>query len=289
MARLSRVLETIKINLRHVSTFYYQEASRVSVWWLWNLPFHIFQILFSLLLFKYYAMAFGGSSPLYGVDFMTFIISGLMINTYMDSSLTVYYESISALYLGKMGIGGLHLSRRDYLRLAGISPYTFMLARISWRYLMETLMFVLYFVAGTLLFGFQVSTKADLALVFGIILLGIIACSGLGLIPASMYWIAGSYRGVEPITWLVRIITPLAAGIYVPRDILPEALKIAGDLLPQTYTVSAVREVLLEGATLPRITHYLVILIIQTLILVPVGILLLKFSLSLERKRATIY
>ena len=220
MLELSSLVERIKINLRQVAAFYYEEASRIAAWWLWNVPFQLLQIRFSLLLFKYYALAFGGSSPLYGGDFMAFIIAGLAINTYMDASLEVYYSSIAALYYGRMGIGGVHLSRRDYLHLAGVSPLAFIFARVSWRYLMETLIFALYIAAGGLFFGFKVSAGANLGLVLCIILLSIAACSGVGLISASMYWLAGAYRGVEPVVWLVRLLAPLAAGIYVPREVL---------------------------------------------------------------------
>jgi hypothetical protein len=101
-----------------------------------------------------------------------------------------------------------------------VSPLAFIFARVSWRYLMETLIFALYIAAGALFFGFKVSAGANLGLVHCIILLSIAACSGVGLISASMYWLAGAYRGVEPVVWLVRLLAPLAAGIYVPREVL---------------------------------------------------------------------
>lgn len=105
MAEAARLLEAVRVNSRHLATFYYEEVSRIAVWWAWNIPFHLLQVVFTLLLFKYYALAFGESSPLYGGNFMAFIISGLMVNTYMDCALTVYYEAIGALYLGRMGLG----------------------------------------------------------------------------------------------------------------------------------------------------------------------------------------
>ena len=284
-----RVLELIRVNLRHLATFYYEEASNIAVWWAWNIPFQLLQVAFSLLLFKYYALAFGGASPLYGDNFMAFIISGLMVNTYMDCALSVYYEAVGALYLGRVGLGGVHLSRRDYLQLAGISPYVFMFARVSWRFLMETVMFILYFVIGVLFFDFSFSTQGDPALALIIILLGIAACSGLGLISASMYWIAGSYRGVEPISWFIRVAVPLVAGVYIPPEVLPEELRMIGRVLPQTYVISAVREVMLKGAALSEVAPSLVVLAVQAAVLVPLGILLLKLSLSLARRRATMY
>jgi len=289
VARTPRLLEAVKVNLRHLATFYYEEVSNIAVWWVWNIPFQLLQVVFTLLLFKYYALAFGGSSALYGGNFMAFIISGLMVNTLLDSALTVYYEAIGALYLGRVGLGGVHLSRRDYLQLAGVSPLTFVFARVSWRFLMEAVMFALYLVIGVAFFNFPVSTWGDPALAVGIILLGVIACSGLGLISASMYWIAGSYRGVEPISWFVRLAVPLVAGVYVPTEVLPYELRLLGSMLPQTYVISAVREVMLRGAKLPEVAPSLAVLAFQAAVLIPLGLLLLRFSLSLARKRATMY
>lgn len=281
--------DRLKSNLKYAATFYYEEISRISVWWLWNIPFQLFSILIGLLIYNYYALAFGGHGPLYTGGFMAYIISGLMVNTYLDTSLDVYYGSIGALYFGKMGIGGLHISRRDYLELAGISPYAFIFARVTYQYLMNTIMFILYFLTGVFFFNFSLSTQVNVGLLSSIILLGIIACSGLGLISASMYWLVSAYRGVEPINWLVRVMVPLVAGVYIPREILPKELMLIGKLLPQTYTIDAVRKVMFEGATFSQVANNIVTLIIQTAILVLVGLIALKYSLSLERKRGTIY
>ena len=289
VVKAEALVERIKINLRHVMTFYYEEVSSVAVWWLWNIPFQVVQIIVSLLLFKYFAEAFGASSPYFSGNFMSFIISGLMVNVYLDSSLTVYYESIAALYLGRVGVGGVHLSRRDYLRLAGVSPLTFLFARVTWRYLTETLIAVAYLVVGVLLFGLKVSLQADPWLLALTILLGIAACSGIGLISASMYWLAGAYRGVEPISWFIRLLVPLIAGVYVPREVLPEWLIALGDLLPQTYVIDAARRILLGGAAIARVTRNLRILAHQAAVLLPLGLALLKYSLNVAARRATIY
>ncbi len=289
MVNFSRLKEKVKLNLKYIATFYYEETTKIIAWWLWNIPFQFFQILFSLLLFKYYALALKGSSFLFEGDYMAYIISGLMLNTYMDASMDVYYSSMVALYHGRIiGFGGISLSRKDYLQMAGISPYIFIFARASWRYLMETIMFILYFIIGAYCFGIKALINFNLNIVI-IILLSILACSGIGLISASMYWLAGAYRGVEPIVWFIRILVPLACGVYVPREILPRELKLIGDILPQTYAVNAMRKILLKQSSLNEILDHLMALILQIIMLIPVGILLLKYSLALERKRATAY
>jgi hypothetical protein len=62
-----------------------------------------------------------------------------------------------------------------------------------------------------------------------------------------------------------------------------------GNLLPQTYAVSAARKALLKGAALGDVAGELFTLTLQAAVLIPVGAALLAYSLSLERKRATMY
>lgn len=282
----SRFKELIKSNLRYVLSFYAEEVSVVTAWWAWNVPFHLISILISLLIYYYFALALGGQSHL-AENYLAFIIVGLMVNTYLDTSMDAYYLAVGALYLGKEGFGGVAISRRDYLSLAGISPYVYIFARVSYQYLTQTIVFLLYFLAGFFL-GIRIRPMGDLGLAAAALLLGIVACSGIGLISASMYWLASSYRGVEPIRWTVRTLVPLISGVIVPIHVLPESLQRVSLLLPQTYALRAVRASL-AGADLPHVLPDLKALALFSAVLVPAGLLLLKYSIHLERKRGTIY
>ncbi len=289
MSRLKVDFELIKSHLKCIKLIYSSEIAAMSVWWMWNLPFQAIQIAFSLLLFKFLASALGGSSPLYGGNFMAFIISGLMVNTYLDTALSGWYDALSSLYRGRFATGGVTLSMRDYLYLAGIPPSLYLFAKVSWSFIMSTSLFISYLCLGLLLFNFKIPPYADYASLTLLIVLGITSCSGLGLISASMYWIAGAYRGVEPIRFFVRLLVPLVSGIYIPTEVLPSELRTVGLFLPHTYVVRGIRKILFRGLGLQEVALEMFILALQTLVLIPVGILLLRFSLELERKRGTIY
>jgi hypothetical protein len=49
------------------------------------------------------------------------------------------------------------------------------------------------------------------------------------------------------------------------------------------------RKVLLGGAVLSDVAAELGVLVLEALVLIPVGVVLLRYSLSLERKRATMF
>ena len=289
ISKWERIVYWVKVNIGCVKLVYSTVIAAMSVWWMWNLPFQVIQIFFSLLLFKYFALSVGGTTSLYGQNVIVFIISGLMVNTYLDTALNEWYQHLSSLYRGKFATGGTMLSTRDYLYLAGVSPLTYLFAKTSWSFIMDTTLFLSYFLLGVSIFGLHIPPNIDILSILVLLVLGIVACSGLGLISASMYWIAGAYRGVEPIRFFVRLLVPLVAGIYVPREILPRELILIGDLMPHTYVVDGVRRVLFKGASLTTLTWNITVLSIQALVLIPLGIIMLKYSLELERARGTIY
>jgi hypothetical protein len=72
-------------------------------------------------------------------------------------------------------------------------------------------------------------------------------------------------------------------------EVLPRELVMLGNLLPQTYAVSAARKALLKGVAFSDVAGELFTLTLQAAVLIPVGAALLAYSLSLERKRATMY
>jgi len=289
MSKLRLDLEHIRSHLKCIGLVYSTEIAAMSVWWMWNLPFQAIQIAFSLFLFKLLEVALGGSNSLYGGNFVAFIISGLMVNTYLDTALSGWYDALSSIYRGKFATGGVTLSMRDYLYLAGIPPSLYLFAKVSWNFIMATSLFLSYLFLGTFFFGFKLPPHVDYVSLTLLLAIGVVACSGLGLISASMYWIAGAYRGVEPIRFFIRLLVPLVSGIYIPIEILPYELRLVGLLLPHTYVIMGARKVLFKGLGLPFVAGELHVLMLQALVLIPIGVVLLRFSLELERKRGTIY
>jgi len=285
------IKERIKADLRHIANFYWAELKSYGVWWAWNVPFQIVNICVGIASYFFFAKLFMARNPAYLAysDPISFIIVGLAVNTLLHTSLTVYYEAISALYGGRVGVfGGLRVSRIDYLYLARIPPYTFIAARVSLRYLTHGALLVLYILTGIYVFGLRINPKANVQLAVIFIVLGVLACSGIGLISASMYWLLGTYRGVEPIRWSVVLLAPLVSGIYYPVEVLPPELRAISYLLPHTYAVRGVRRALLYRLTLSRAMPDLVALLLFTA-LVPVGALMVKESLYIASKRGVIY
>lgn len=290
MPKLNITKERIKVNFRHIMNFYRGEIASYGVWWTWNIPFQIISVCISIASYFYFSKLFAARNPIYLKygDPISFIIIGLAVNTFLHVSLTAYYEAISALYGGRMGFGGLRMSRIDYFYLAKISPYTFIIARVSLKYITHTILTLLYIFTGILIFGLKINPQANLHLALTFMALGTLACSGIGLISASMYWLLGTYRGTEPIRWLITLLVPLVSGIYYPIDVLPQELKILSLFLPHTYVVRGVRGALLYGITTSEAIQDLLRLSLFTLS-IPIGIVALRLSFYIARRRGVIY
>ena len=280
--------ERVREYLRHVLAFYKEELYGYGVWWMWNIPFHVANLLIGIASFYFFSKLFAGIDPRfsgYG-DVISFIITGMAVNNLLYTSLTVYYDAVAALYGGKVGgWGGVRLSRIDYLYLARIPPFAFIFARVSLRYATQALLVLAYIVAGVLIFGVRVNPRADLATATAYLLLGIAATSAIGLFSASMYWLLGTYRGVEPLAWVIMVLAPLVSGIYYPIEVLPEPLIWISKLLPHTYAVRGVRNALLYARSDPSDLYALLIF---CLLIIP-GYLLLRYSIEVARRKEAIW
>jgi len=289
--RIFTVWEKVKRNLEYLLNYYSTEVLTYITWWQWNIPYEIIQIAISMLVYKYISIVFGGDVPVfkpYG-GFVGFIIIGLAMNSLLDASLEAYYQAVGGLYFSKIGLGGQTLGMIDYLRLANVSPYTFMLAVVSFSYLTRITTALLYLLVGAIVFGVYINPSANISLALVLLICGLIACSGIGLISASMYWLAESYRGVEPIKWGIRVLVPLISGVYFPMEYLPQELKYLNSVLPHTYTINGVRDALIKGVKATELWPSVERLILLSLIYVPIGILLLRYSLHLAWKKGTMY
>jgi ABC-type multidrug transport system permease subunit len=52
-----------------------------------------------------------------------------------------------------------------------------------------------------------------------------------------MITILGAWKGIEPVRWLVGVLTELVSSVYFPVEVLPEQLQAVSQLLPQTYAM----------------------------------------------------
>lgn len=144
-----------------------------------------------------------------------------------------------------------------------------------------TVRIVVYLAWGALLFHFPLSS-ANWSGVVLVLLATLLAFSGLGIFSAAYLLI---FKRGNPAKWFFVGVSSLVSGMLFPISILPDWLQVIARLNPVTYSLDAMRAVLLDGAHLGQITSALLMLLIFALVLLPTSIL--GFSWALRSTKIT--
>jgi ABC-2 type transport system permease protein len=103
---------------------------------------------------------------------------------------------------------------------------------------------------------------------------------GLGLVAAGTTMLV---RRTNPVAVLLGSLSFLLSGVVYPVAVLPPVLRAAGELLPLTHALRALRGALLAGASPSELRGPLTALMVFAVVLIPVG--LGTFAYALRRAR----
>lgn len=175
-----------------------------------------------------------------------FLAIGIVVNTFLQQALTGPYRSIANAYWSV---------RLESLMSSPCPLIVAVIGDVLWILVKATISAV--FLAGIgSAFGARLSASAgDLLLAVAILVLGTVAVLGIGLVSASMFMLINAKGFNDPISWLVGVLQGLVAGAYFPPSEFPGPLYALARCLPKTYTIDAIRRLLLhdEPAALARI------------------------------------
>ena len=174
----------------------------------------------------------------YGGDFMAFLIIGLAFQQFVDTALHGYYEGLANAYW--------NCTLEQYLTTP-LSPLTFCIAQTLWGLVLNLFNMLLYLTIGIAVFKIRVMCH-NLAYVLLVLLLSIIAVSGLGLLAASTFMLINAKSWEDPVRWFISTLEGLVVGTYYTPAILPMWLQVLGLILPQTYALDALRRLLIAGS-----------------------------------------
>lgn len=90
------------------------------------------------------------------------------------------------------------------------------------------------------------ASPGEVLLALEVLILGTVAGLGIGLISASMFMLINAKGFNDPISWRLGVLQGLVAGAYFPVGEPPGQLYNLARCLPQTYTIDAIRCLLLH-------------------------------------------
>ena len=212
----------------------------------------------------------------YGGDYASYIILGIVFNTFLSVSLNSYYQAYSMGYWG---------SGFEIYATSPVGVSAFIVGSVLFEYFLSAIQIAAYVVIGVL--GFQVNlATANYPTAILVLLLSTLAVSGIGLIAASTFTLLDCKGWGNPVTWIVSLLVGLVSGVYFPPEILPSFVQRLSACLPQTYAYEAARLAMLSGADIahPVVYQNVNVIVIQMVILLPIGIFLYRMSLRKAEK-----
>lgn len=207
-----------------------------------------------------------------GGSYFAFSLVGFVFLDYLNAALDTYDRSLEE----ARDSGTL-----EHLLVTQTSLPVFVAGSAIYPFAATTLRIVVYVAWAAALFHFPLN-NANWLSVFTVLLVTLLAFSGLGILSASYLLI---FKRGNPAKWFFLGISSVAGGMLFPVSILPDWLQLVARFNPVTYALEAMRAALLGGASLAELWRPIAILLLFALVLLPVS--MFTFAWSLRRTKIT--
>jgi ABC-2 type transport system permease protein len=211
----------------------------------------------------------------YGGNYFAFALIGVAFYGYLTVSLTNYAQSIRD---GQI-MGTLEIMLLSPTRLSSI-----LLSSSLWSYFFTTLNVAVYLLAGSLIFGFNMS-NVNVLTALVVLLLSVTSFSGIGILSAAAVLVV---KKGDPVATFYGGVSSLLAGVYYPISVLPGPLVVVSKLIPLTYALDAMRLAMLKGYSLFQVRYDLLVLLGFTLILTPIALFIFRMALKRAKKEGSL-
>lgn len=211
----------------------------------------------------------------YGGNYFSFVLIGIAFTDYLSVSLSSFAGQIrSAQMQGTL----------EALLVTPTSVPTILFSSSLYNFFFTSLRVFLYLAIGVIFFGLKLHVTSILAF-FVIMILTILAFSGIGLLSAGFIIV---FKQGSPISFLVTTVSGLLGGVFYPVAVLPSWLEPFAYLLPITHALEAMRQILLNGATLAAVYNQALMLALFAALLLPLGLAAFGYGLRMARKEGSL-
>jgi ABC-2 type transport system permease protein len=207
-----------------------------------------------------------------GGSYFAFSLVGFVFLDYLNAALDTFDRSLEE----ARDSGTL-----EHLLITQTSLPVFVAGSAIYPFVATTLRIVIYVAWAAALFGFPLHAANWLA-VFAVLLVTLLAFSGLGILSASYLLL---FKRGNPAKWFFLGVSSVAGGMLFPVSILPDWLQFVARLNPVTYALDAMRASLLGGAGVAALWRPLVVLLLFAAVLLPLSMTV--FAWSLRRTKIT--
>jgi len=198
------------------------------------------------------------TSPLFVLDEK--LVDGRDLN-YMDY-LIPGIVGMMIMQLGIIGVAMIVVRYRELgvlkrLRVTPMKPAVFLLSLVSTRLLLLMTQAGVIVLMGVLLFDLHL--YGNFLYIFVTALLGSLVFLSLGF---AVSGVAKTMNTAMSMAQLIQMPMMFLSGTFFPREAFPDWLQKVTDYLPLTYLADALRETMIENATLMDVKHLLIPLVV---------------------------
>jgi ABC-2 type transport system permease protein len=195
----------------------------------------------------------------YGGNFMAFLLIGVALTDCVGVSLMSFAAQIRE----AQTTGTIEALVMSPVRLPLILIYSSL-----WNYAMCAFRFVLYLLAGSLLYGLDIR-DGNIISALVIFLLTVLCFMGIGILWAGIVMLVK--RG-ESLMTLAASVVLLVSGVLYPVALLPPWLKTISDVIPLSYALEGMRMAILKGAPLGDLNDIVLSLSLFSTVLLILGL-----------------
>ena len=188
----------------------------------------------SLFLKDYAAASLEG----FGGDFVSYMVIGVVFFQNSSAILNLPFQSLNAAFWDR---------RLEVYNSSEYGVRAFIGGRFIWTFFYQLVIQAGVLAAAVLFAGVHINANVHAAPLAAYYLGFVFACFGFGLIGASNFFNLEVKQGREPFTWLVDTLARIFSGVYYPLAILPPGIRFISRMVPHTYALEGLRQILMEG------------------------------------------
>jgi ABC-2 type transport system permease protein len=231
-------------------------------------------LLTQLAAFYFLSRAIGPSFRPNGVEYFPFLLVGTGLYTFFVMSTQAFLETVQeAQRTGTMEVlMTTSTAPAELVILSSISAFAGNLVNL-----------VIYLVAGAAIF--RASVHPNPLACLAVLALSLALALALGITAAAVQI---TFQKGSALVWLLSSGMWFLSGTMFPIQSLPHSLELLARAIPLTYAIDATRRGLLQGQSVTSIASSLLALLGFSLVLVPLALWALSFSLHRARQSGTL-
>ncbi len=239
-----------------------------------NIALQLIKVSITLFLIYFISRTFSGSvSPhltKYSGDYFAYVLMGISVSSFVFAGLDAFASSVRTAQVE----GTL-----EAVLTTPVSIFTVLLGNSLWTFILAFGSSIALLGAGMLFLGITLSLTSAL-LCLAVLLLTFLSFLSVGMLSASFIMV---FKQGNPIGMIFGTSSYFLGSVLFPAEVLPGFLQQAAKLLPMTYAVRSLRDIVLASAAPGDVFPVMLQLALFIIILAPAG--LLSFSFAVKRAR----